>query len=342
MQFYNVAELEKRENVDGLVIYRYPRNIRESLRLNARVVAGESTGCEIRFVNEDKQKIHISIGAIGADGEISIFKGDYFYGHRKIIAGQMNTIILEEPERFSLVNYEVLNNTSSNFSSNLWRIVFGRGRIVFYDVENFGFSIRQPHKSEVPQKKWLAYGSSITHGSNSIVNSCCYVSHCAKLLGVDVTNRGMAGTCFVENEIADYFANQIEWDFATLELGVNVCRSYTLEEFKSKVVYMVDKLKSTNKPFALISIFPNHITHTIHEQNKFILDNERKFNEILIKIGEKENVSVIDGASIMSDFSYLCVDLLHPSPYGHARMGENLAIKLREMFLSIEKSNTLK
>ena len=37
------------------------------------------------------------------------------------------------------------------------------------------------------------------------------------------------------------------------------------------------------------------------------------------------NLYYIEGTKIMDSGSYLCYDMVHPSDYGHIRMGENLA-----------------
>ena len=71
---------------------------------------------------------------------------------------------------------------------------------------------------------------------------------------------------------------------------------------------------------------------------KFGKDKDRNdkfvdYGEILKQIKEEinsENLILIDGEEVLDSFSYLCYDMVHPSEYGHVRMGENLANILKK------------
>ena len=327
MMFHNIEELEKKENISGLFLQRFPHAVREKLYSHARLIATQSVGCEIRFVNEDKNELRLAIGVWG-QGDVAIFKGDYLYETIHFEGSKDHIMLLAEPERFKDVAFETLNSKQSSFSSNVWRICFGRLNGIFYGLENFGFDVRPPRADEVPKKKWLAYGSSITQGMKSSSYWNSYIAQTAQRLQVDVCNKGMGGSCFIEPEMADYIAEGIEWDFATLELGVNVRSEYTPDEFEKKVRYMTKKLLETAKPFAFITIYPNRHTYFVNSVCSISV-NERAFNNILARVAKEYNIPLINGESILDDFSYLSADLIHPSDFGHMKMAENLETVLR-------------
>ena len=65
----------------------------------------------------------------------------------------------------------------------------------------------------------------------------------AQLLGVDLINLGFGGGACLEPEIADYIAGRQDWDFASLELGINLLRQVEPEEFARRVDYFVERIE---------------------------------------------------------------------------------------------------
>jgi hypothetical protein len=166
IEFHNVAELEQMEGFPGLRLQRFPRVLRDKLgsvqHFRGRFVSQKSPGCEMRFVTEGKV-VNVSLSALDADGEVLVYKGNFFYARYKLCAGVVTTFQLEEPTHFSEVETEALNGYS--FSEKVWRIFFNNGySAVFNEIDSLGYTIRPPKTSELPKLRWLAYGSSITQG----------------------------------------------------------------------------------------------------------------------------------------------------------------------------------
>ena len=42
--------------------------------------------------------------------------------------------------------------------------------------------------------------------------------------------------------MADYIAGRDDWDFATLEMGINMIGDFDVEEFRSRVEYFIPKI----------------------------------------------------------------------------------------------------
>ena len=87
---------------------------------------------------------------------------------------------------------------------------------------------KKPGEDEKPRRRWLAYGSSITNVGS------WYVHHAALRLLADVFNKGMCGSCLCEPEVAGWLPSCESWDFATLELGVNMRGGFSAMEFEKR------------------------------------------------------------------------------------------------------------
>lgn len=335
IEFHNVSELEEMEGLPGRRIQRFPKRVRTILGFNehsrGRFASQRSSGCEIRFVTEGNIA-RVFLSAVEGDADVLIYKGSFFHSYRKIKAGVINTVHLEEPAQFDTIEREALEGRG--FASGVWRIMMGNTAcVVFHGIDSMGYKIRPPRKDEIPKLSWLAYGSSITNGNGAIMFHNSYVQQASLRLGVDALCNGLGGSCLCEKEVADFIAERGDWDFATLELGVNMRWRLTGEEFEARVKYMLRRIceKHPDKPIAIITIFPNRAQYLLDATN-LIYEREREFNEILHQLYSQlgyKNLYLIEGKEILNDFSGLTSDLLHPSDFGHILMGENLADKLR-------------
>ncbi|OHD50925.1 MAG: hypothetical protein A2096_10055 [Spirochaetes bacterium GWF1_41_5] len=331
-QFHNITEPEQCEFGGGYLLPRYPREVRASLSERGRLVALESTGGEIRFVC-DSQNIRLFLSTMDNDnGELRVYRGDYIHSTHRLQRGVINTIHLTPPERFNEIQPQHL--TRRMFSPNLWRIQFDRYCALFHGIDVFGHKLRAPLAEEKPKLRWLAYGSSITH---SHING--YPQQAAWRLKVDVLNKGLSGSCHCEKKVAHFLAEKSEWDFATLELGINMRGKYSTDEFKSRADYLVKTLKNKHpkKPIGIITIFPNLWDTPLQESSESI--RQKEYNEVLRAITadyHDQNLFLIEGKDILTEFTGLAFDLLHPSIIGHTIMGENLARILREKISFLE------
>lgn len=325
--FHNVGELERLGDLPGVLLSRLPRKVRESLNRRARHVALEGVGCEVRFVS-DFPEVRVFVAAqkpeFGDQLEIRVFRGDFEHSVHQIPPGQTAALALAVPDAFASAQPCHLRQ---GFAPNVWRVQFGRGPGLFLGVDGLGGTVRPPLPEELPKCNWLAYGSSIT---NSHLDG--YPQVAARRLGVDVQNKGLSGACQCEPELADWLATGCAWDFATLELGVNM-RGFAPEEFAKRASYLVRQVVTLNpgKPVFLITVFPNCLTQGIAQENR-ICAADLAFNDTLRGlVGEigSPDLHLIEGYQILDQFTGLRTDLLHPSPYGHAVMGLNLAELLR-------------
>ncbi len=263
---------------------------------------------------------------IDDDGEILVYKGDFMYSRTQVTAGKMHTLKIEEPDSFKEVESGALQGRM--FSSNVWRVVMGRGVAAVYNgIDTLGGSVRPPEPSEKPRVRWLAYGSSITHGAQAISVHTAYVHQAALLLGVDVMNVGLSGACLCEPVVAEHLATRGDWDFITLELGINMRARMNSEEFEKYAGGLINTVatKNPDKQVYTISIFTNGSEFYENKENVTHIRNMDFIRIVKEQSAKYKNVRYIDGREVLSDPTGLACDLVHPSDYGHILMGHNLA-----------------
>lgn len=338
---HNVVETEPAIG-GGQYLRRFPRAVRQALSPLGCMVAEESAGVEIRFVTES-DGFRLSLGAepsclnpFETHGlEVFIFRGDYFYSRRTLEAGPVNHIAVNDVGgdfRRRLAQLGDRTREGCRFSPEVWRVLLGRFPASFLELSTHGRPCRPPLPEEVPTRRWLAYGSSITNGASPSAHHLAYIYQAAHHLGVDVFNQGLSGSCRCEPEVAAYLAARCDYDLITLEIGVNMRADFTPAEFEQRATHLVRTIASAHPglPVALISLYPNAdlapFTGTPDSQNA---QRQTAFNQALQRIASNHDVPLLDGASILREFRHLSSDLIHPSDYGHIEMGRNLAEQLR-------------
>ena len=189
-------------------------------------MAINATGVEFRFVLKgEKAVIKMCVKDV-VEGVFHVFRGGIQGGWED---HEMHKVVTTEPQEFVIERSKNLDRLKvmaerigDSWDPEVIRVIFDRGYFKIYDIVG---DIEPPKEEQCPAKTMLSYGSSITHGSNSIDMSHSWVSIVAHNLNMDARNLGMAGSCAMEPEMVDYIASEGEkgrWDIATLELGINV------------------------------------------------------------------------------------------------------------------------
>jgi lysophospholipase L1-like esterase len=345
MIFHNAAELDPASG-GGILLRRFPKTVRDALSALGRLVSKEAAGCELRFVT-DAPNIRIAVTALPSPlapyevhhPDLLIFKGAFFHSHIRLDPGKVNHIHLTDiigdmQKGFDQLKPEIRD--TDYFSSNVWRLLFGRYEAVFHELDTYGYEIRPPFPEELPRRRMLCYGSSITNGASPTMYHMCYVQQVARHLKMDVFNQGLSGACLCEPEMADYLAARSDWDLITLELGVNMRGTFTPEEFEQRSRYLIDRIASAHpdKPLLLITLFPNALSSRIAGAPCDIQARQSAYDDILRQIAAENrsgNLHLIEGAHVLTDYSGMTKDLLHPGDYGHTEMAANLAHMIKEI-----------
>jgi lysophospholipase L1-like esterase len=339
LEFYSVVELESAAG-GGLAMRRFPKAVREALSPLGRIVSQESAGCEIRFVTEaESLRLAVSVQPSPLapyelnNLDLFIFKGAFFHSHVRLEPGKVNPIHLTDITGDVKKGFESLKpamRDTDYFSSNVWRVLFGRYAAVFHELDTYGYAVRPPLEVEKPRRRMLCYGSSITNGASPTGYHLSYVQQAARHLKADVFNQGLSGACMCEPEMADYLAARDDWDIITLELGVNMRGTFTPEEFESRSRYLIETVSGAhpNKPVFLITVYPNAESPENAAEPSELQARQSAYCEILRTIAAENrtgNLHLIEGADVLTDYSGMTKDLIHPGDYGHTEMGLNLA-----------------
>jgi len=322
LAFHNVAELVPAPG-GGLHLARFPSAIwpQAEAPMGGDTIRS-SNGCEIRFVT-DKPRARIYLRPLSGDAELVHYRGNHLYCYQTLEAGKITCLDLAMPPLEK--NREPVVRRLGGYAADVYRIYSTGATLAYHGVDAMGGNLRPPDPGELPRRRWLAYGSSITQ-------SCCtahnYVNGAAQMLEAQPYNLGMGGSCHVEPAIADFIASRDDWDFASFELGINmVSPACENAGFAEKVNYLLKTVTTAHpdKPIFLITVFDHGTYHEIEEsgRQRDVLEK----NEILRQAaaGFPDQVTLLEGTDIVPDLRGFQVDLLHPEPFAYARMGLRLA-----------------
>lgn len=333
IELYNAGALEPVPGMGENGLVRIPAAVRHQLNERARFIGMDSVGVEVRFVTEAPNiDLYLSVQQpeFGGKGKVRIYKGDFLYRTLELESNVVTFYRLTPPDAFTSANDKLLG--SGGFAPHVWRIVCDRSVHVLQGIHTHGHEMRPPRQSEVPRLNWLAYGSSITNS-----NLDGYVHVAAAKLRVQVQNKGFSGSCHIEQALVDYLLDECGFDFITCELGVNMREQYSPDEFEQRASYLIGRLAQLQKPAVIITMFPNSHTeqYAANPANK-ITEREEAFNRIverLVREADVPSLRLVYGSDILDDVTGLSADLLHPTTYGHAVMGLNLAARLKGFLL---------
>ena len=345
IEFHNTVELEPAAG-GGVMLRRMPRAVRDVLSPLGRMVSQDSSGCEIRFVTEaDSFRLAVStqsscLAPFEPSGQdLVIFKGAYHHSTLRLEPGKINHLHITDIgglTRTAFLGVKPEVRDTAYFPHKVWRVLFGRYAAAFHELDTFGYPVRPPTATERPPKRLLCYGSSITNGASPSLYSLCYAQLTARLLGMDLLNQGLSGSCWCEPEVADYLTARDDWDVMTLELGVNMRLAFSPEQFRARCRYLLERLiaRHPGKPLALITIFPNAHHPALATADSDTLRSRVAFDEALRALHAElrhPNLHLIEGADLLRDPSGLTKDLIHPGDAGHMEIARNLAARLRSI-----------
>ena len=333
IDFHNVCAFLPEDGKKGKVWSRVPLDVKSQLEMPmSDMIAVSSVTVELRFVLiGDRAVIHLA-KQDPDDGyvhQVHVFYGGIQGGWSdhaisRCIEGVSGDIVVERPRNPETL-WKMSELAQDGFSPEVIRVIFDRGYYRFLGVEG---EIRAPLPQEYPKKTLLAYGSSITQGSNSIDSSHAWPSLLARALRMDLRNLAFAGSCAMEDAMVEYLASEGEagrWSAAVLELGINVI-DWDEHKIHARVENTMKQIagRNRNKPVYVIS--PLYCTDDFHGGTR-----ARTWRHIIKEIADQRvypNLTVIDGLALLDDITLLSADEVHPNIYGVAQIAERLIGKI--------------
>lgn len=322
VEFHNVAELI--ENDDGSVSWkRMPSHVHAVQEIESQV-AYNSTGVELRFVIKGESAT-IRMCTYG-EGRFHVYRGGIQGGwedheSHKNVGKEVDDFVINRSTNMDKLKI-MTEKCGYDWDCEVVRVIFDKGRFKIFDILG---DVEPPRKEQCPKRTLMAYGSSITHGSNAIDNSHTWVSVLAHNLNVDARNLGMAGSCAMEPAMIEYIASEGEkgkWDLATLELGINV-----LEWEEDKIITRVENTirqvagRNPDKPIFVIS--PFYYCGDDFDTSGNAAKWRRLIEQVVNQLGFP-NVTYINGLDVIGDMSYICADEGHPNIYGVQRIADKM------------------
>ncbi|MGE9290070.1 MAG: GDSL-type esterase/lipase family protein, partial [Puniceicoccales bacterium] len=293
---------------------------------NARQRALHGTGSEIRF-RLKSPTVKISIGACEivaqehGGGLAQILFGDFSYTYFPV-KHSIHEIEVTAP------SYENLEQGAAGeflFHPRLMRILLPTHSVISHlSIEG---EIAPPQPGDVPSKRALHYGSSITQGSGSITSREDWASRCSHLLGADLINLGFGGGCHCEPEMADYLCERDDFDYAVLETGINML-DLDPAIADTRIENLIRRFSEAHpdKPTFCLGVFPcgDDFRNPTNGRAQQIRELVRS---TVADIGAP-HLHFIDGKKALHYPRGMTVDLVHPSPAGMIEIGSYVAASI--------------
>ncbi len=333
LEIHNVSQIKDFEN--GMItLYRYPDDVIEKMNISVFDENGEyngeytghqdaarvTRGVEVRFystVSEIEFTCHST-----TEFSVMVFSGDYQVAYFSKEAG---THALKAS--YSAALGGVREGCRNRFGKDLWRISFMSATPVSFKPGDFERSY--PALELLPQKKMLAYGSSITAGSGTFFATLSYIEVAAEMLGLDVINKALPGGCFCEKEVVDFLLKE-DFEIGYFELGTNIANR-PVEIIEDRVGTLIDRVCKAFPDKTLYFMTPvlglSDVSDTTPLYDEYF-ENTR--STIINHASRYENAVILDGHKLLDKPYYLAHDILHPSSYGHVMMGVNLYNMIKE------------
>lgn len=317
LDFHNVASLTE-DGAGGYVMHRFPLEVEEALSDGGKRANKDNTGVELRFKlisNSVKLKLRLDAPTTSATN-VYIYRGGIVGKWQEcetsIVGGDTKELVISKEPNIDML-WKITNSASFGFSPEVVRVVLNPSSIRFVSIEG---ELTPPQDGDLPSRTYLAYGSSITHGSTSLTMPHSYVSQIGEHFRVDTINLGYAGNARLEPAVADEIAAmgaRGEWDFASLCMGINIL-NIECADFEERVKNMIKTVAEANPEKHIFCISPFYCNEDMRGSSK-----PSEFREIVERVARDYNspyVHYVCGADILDGPWGLSGDLVHPSPLG--------------------------
>ena len=328
VSLHNVAETVPAEwTDDGDRLCRVPATVGEQLNEMARDRVRHATGGEVRFVPEGDGEVEVTLSA-AEPGQVRVFWGAFQPWAPTEIGPEPETLTLNVPEKVSEL---AVSHGTGRFDPRVCRVLFERTpAVAVHDVSG---DCRPPRDEELPDHRYLAYGTSITEGAAASATHTDYVTRVARDCGFDALNFGSSGSAYCEAAMAEYIASRDDWDLATLALSVNMANTggFAPETFHERAETFVNTVAGgqPDKPVVCVTLFPYFDDFT----GSGDAEHATAYRDALRSIVDEsphDNLTLVEGPDLL-EISGLTSDLLHPGDHGMATIGERLAERLRDV-----------
>ena len=304
----------------GLWLTRVPDPLRRQLNPQAHTNALQATGCEVRFNLVGREAL-ITLQNTLRPGIAEVYQGSFLVSWH-VIGVEPTTLQLSLPGNLPLLEH-LSKQSRLPYDARLTRILLPwRPPVRLLGIEG---QFEPPRPEQAPARRLLCYGSSITHGNTSVRPSATYASRLAQMLKADLVNLGFGGGAHLEPQMADYIAARDDWAVATLEMGINMLASFSVQDFAARVEYFVSTVARVGRPLFCIDLYTCQWDAETGTEAAEKLAAFRKIVSQAVARLNMPHVVYVPGRRMLPSLGYLTVDLVHPSPAGMEEIARNLA-----------------
>ena len=180
------------------------------------------------------------------------------------------------------------------------------------------------------QKRWVHYGSSISHSKQAASPSAIWTGLVAQKTNLHLTNLGFGGNCILEPMVGKMIRD-LPADMVTMKLGVN-CHSGALSyrSFEPNAIGLISIIREKNPQIPIVIISPIYAPEKENNRASDISLTLVEMREILKKVVDKfreygdNNIRYADGLKLLGpeQEKYL-PDKIHPDADGQYIMADN-------------------
>lgn len=283
-----------------------------------------SSGIKIEF-NTDSTSMLLKVNTWAASSR-TYFSIDIFADEKNVgNIDNFSNITLKE-------NYTVDSYSLGEFA-RLFELGDGIKKVSIYlpwsvvseikEIELDDNSFAEPIKHE---KILLAFGDSITQGYDTLRPCNHYINRLAKMMNVDVYNKGIGGEIFfpVLSECKDDFKP----DYITVAYGTNDWFSIDKEIFKERCRNFYKNLSNNYPDSRIFALSPTWRKNYTDEKLFGNFENVGKYIEDIVKY--ISNITYIDGFDLIPHNPKMFGDLsLHPNDEGFGHYAKELYDKIK-------------
>ncbi len=326
-ELHNIRAIESLPE-GGFRLSRIPEDLRQKMNPSAQNAAFYTCGCEIRFnLRQGVARVVLRRARgngvpVDPNGVAEVwfgpFEGDWTICPRSI-GPELSVLTIKTPENLDLLRRCARENGLA-YDPALARVILPYDwstELVAIEGE-----IEPPRTEQTPGLTMLAYGSSITHGGGAVRPTETYAMLAANRLGMDLVNLGFAGSAHMELDMARFIAKDVQWDLATLEMGINVIGSWPVEQFRERVRGFVGQIATAHPERWIYCIDLFTCVHDLKQDP--IIEAYRQVVRETVNELSLPRLVYINGRSLLTSSDGLTSDLVHPSSAGMQEIAARL------------------
>jgi lysophospholipase L1-like esterase len=295
-------------------------------------VAYHAAGCEIRLNLKPGASIRLVLQldpskfAWERGGLLEVFQGCFQSSWHFIGMTPSEVVVTAPAARIALA--QITRKARLPYDANLTRLVLPyRPALRLLELEG---EWSPPEPGQVPGRRLLIYGTSLTHGAWSVRPTETYAMQLARELGADLVNLGFGGSAYYEPALADHIAAQQDWQTVLLETS-NLAGVVEPDEFRRRLGYFLKTISAAHpdKWIFCTSLF------MVSEKFRGLLANDDKRRALRQAMEETvaelalPRVRFIPTHQAFRNPAGLSADLVHPSPVGMGEIARRLATIMR-------------